>query len=205
MPPCLYLASASPRRHNILNQIGVPHIVLAVPTPPGADEPQLPNEPAEMYVLRTANEKAMRARAWVARQALAPLPILSADTTVILDGDILHKPTDVDDAANMLSRLSGRTHEVRTAIVVVDQTRIIADVAITAVTFKSLTPEDIRWYCASGEPFGKAGAYGIQGLGGTFVAHISGTFTGVMGLPVFETVRLLESFGVVLRERREVP
>lgn len=186
-----------------MNQIGVPHIVLAVPTPPGADEPQLPNEPAELYVLRTANEKAMRARAWVAQQALAPMPILSADTTVILGGDILHKPADADDAASMLSRLSGRTHEVRTAVVLVDQTRIMSDVAVTAVTFKPLTPEDIRWYCASGEPFGKAGAYGIQGLGGTFVAHISGTFTGVVGLPVFETVRLLENFSVTLHEGRE--
>ena len=199
MSPCLYLASASPRRHDILNQIGVPHHVLEVPAPPGADEPQLAHETAESYVLRTATEKAVRARHWIIREALTDLPILSADTTVILDGEILHKPTDTDDAARMLSLLSGRTHEVRTAIVLADQKRLLDDVAITAVTFKSLSPAEIRWYCESREPMGKAGAYGIQGLGGAFVSRIEGTYTGVMGLPVFETLRMLEAFGVAFR------
>jgi len=199
MQPSLYLASASPRRHDILNQIGVPHQVLDVPAPPGADEPQLANESAQAYVLRTATEKAIRARHWIVQERLSDLPILCADTTVILDGEILHKPVDADDAARMLALLSGRTHEVRTAIILADQTRLMDDVAITAVTFKTLSAAEIRWYCESQEPMGKAGAYGIQGLGGAFVSRIEGTFTGVMGLPVFETVRLLDAFGVEFR------
>ena len=199
MQPGLYLASASPRRHDILNQIGVPHQVLDVPAPPGADEPQLANESAESYVLRTATEKAIRARHWMMQEGLRDLPILSADTTVILDGEILHKPADAADAARMLSLLSGRTHEVRTAIVLADHMRLMDDVAITAVTFKTLSAAEIDWYCDSKEAMGKAGAYGIQGLGGAFVSRIEGTFTGVMGLPVFETLRLLDVFGVKFR------
>ena len=194
MRPRHYLASASPRRHELLKQIGVEHLVLDIPPSEGADEPQLPNESPAAYVLRTAHDKAQRAQQWIRQQRLQDHPILTADTTVILDETILHKPLDHADAARMLASLSGRTHEVRTAIVLSDQTRVLDDVAITSVTFKTLTAAEIEHYCRSQEPMGKAGAYGIQGYAGTFVTRIEGTFSGVMGLPVYETMRLLNAF-----------
>jgi septum formation protein len=198
--PCIYLASASPRRHELLLQMGVTHDILRVPAPAGEDEPRLPGEPAHVYVRRTARDKALRARHWVDGGATVdgkPLdrsrPILSADTTVILDGDILGKPADTEDAAAMLARLSGRSHSVHTAIALSRGAELLEDVSITEVRFKHLSLEEIRAYCATGEPMGKAGAYGIQGLAGLFVEYISGSYTGVMGLPVFETGRLLRS------------
>ncbi|NYT57302.1 septum formation inhibitor Maf [Alcaligenaceae bacterium] len=201
-PPCIYLASASPRRHEILLQMGVAHDVLRVPAPPGEDEPRLPNEPPHIYVLRTAREKALRAVQWLtavsATAALAdgePLdnnrPILSADTTVILDDDILGKPLNAGDAHSMLRRLSGRRHEVRTAVVLAHAGALHEAVSVTEVHFKTLTEAEIQAYCVSGEPMGKAGAYGIQGKAGLFVERISGSYTGVMGLPVYETGMLL--------------
>ncbi len=180
--------------------MGVTHDILRVPAPAGEDEPRLPGEPAHVYVRRTARDKAVRARHWVDGGATVdgkPLdrarPILSADTTVILDGDILGKPADTEDAAAMLARLSGRSHSVHTAIALSRGAELLEDVSITEVRFKPLSLEEIRAYCATGEPMGKAGAYGIQGLAGLFVEYISGSYTGVMGLPVFETGRLLRS------------
>ena len=200
--PFVYLASASPRRHELLKQIGVPHNVLVVPAPPGEDEPRLPGEKPEVYVRRTAREKA-----WRAKQALAAgtaqvqgssdaglnlhAPILSADTTVILDNDILGKPASLEEAASMLRRLSGRMHAVHTAITLIHGDTLHEDVSITEVRFKPLTETEIQTYCRTEEPMGKAGAYGIQGRAGLFVENITGSYTGVMGLPVFETGRLL--------------
>lgn len=195
--PRLYLASASPRRHEILTQLGVPHDVLKLPAVAGEDEPRLPGEPPADYVRRTARDKALRALAYLASPAgsgFEPRPVLAADTTVILDDDILGKPVDVDDARRMLWRLSGREHEVRTAVVVATPERLLEDVSVTTVHFAKLKEADVDAYCASGEPMDKAGAYGIQGLAGLFVEHIAGSFTGVMGLPVFETGRLLRRF-----------
>ncbi|MGB6104824.1 MAG: Maf family protein [Pusillimonas sp.] len=197
--PFIYLASASPRRHEILLQMGVRHEVLNVPAPPGEDEPRLPNEPPEIYVRRTARDKAERARRWLAdapgfecdEPTSRNTPILSADTTVILDGDILGKPADTDEARRMLRRLSGRGHAVHTAVVLAHAGTLREAVSITEVRFKVLTDTEIDTYCASAEPLGKAGAYGIQGKAGLFVEHISGSYTGVMGLPVFETGQLL--------------
>src|SRR5690606_40640365 len=165
--PRIYLASASPRRHELLLQMGVEHEILNVPSPPGEDEPRLPGEPAEVYVRRTARDKASRAVHWLARQDKSAgsgplgrrLPVLSADTTVILDGDILGKPTSHDDASEMLARLSGRVHSVHTAIALAYNDALLEDVSITEVSFGTLTDEEIREYCASGEPMGKAGAY----------------------------------------------
>lgn len=199
--PRIYLASASPRRHEILLQMGVDHQVLNVPSPPGEDEPRLPGEPAEVYVRRTAREKAHRATHWLELQGASldaqlprhPLPILSADTTVILNGEIFGKPACEDEARQMLARLSGRVHSVHTAIALAHNDTLLEDVSITEVSFKLLTDEEIREYCASGEPMGKAGAYGIQGKAGLFIEHISGSYSGVMGLPVFETGRLLQT------------
>jgi septum formation protein len=197
--PLIYLASASPRRHEILLQMGVEHQILNVPAPEGEDEPRLDMEAPEVYVLRTAREKAIRAQEWLAGpQALGTMnaldanrAVLSADTTVILDGDVLGKPAGADDARRMLARLSGSTHAVHTAVVLARGDRLLEDVSITQVRFKPLSDAEINAYCATGEPMGKAGAYGIQGKAAVFIEHIAGSYTGVMGLPIFETWRLL--------------
>jgi septum formation protein len=194
--PAIYLASASPRRHDLLLQIGIEHQMLDVPSPPGEDEPVLHNEAPSAYVRRTARDKALRALEWIDRQALPPRAVLTADTTVILDQAVLGKPADLADAARMLAQLSGRTHEVHTAIVLACDGRIHEDISITQVRFKTLSPADIDGYCRTGEPLGKAGSYGIQGAAAVFVEHISGSYTGVMGLPLFETHRLLAKAGL---------
>jgi len=196
--PRIYLASASPRRRELLTQIGVAHRVLAVPSPPGEDEPRHAGEAAEVYVRRTARDKAERGVRYLRDQALPALPLLAADTTVILDGDVLGKPADRDDAVAILRRLSGRAHQVHTAVVVAAAGQLHEAVSMTEVRLRTLSQQDIERYCDSGEPFGKAGAYGIQGLAGIFVEHIAGSYTGVMGLPVFETAQLLGRAGVVL-------
>jgi len=195
--PQIYLASASPRRHEILTQLGIPHDILKLPRVEGDDEPQLPGERPADYVKRTAREKAQRALAYLADPAisrLAPRPVLAADTTVILNNEILGKPASLDEARDMLERLSGSEHEVRTAVVVATPQRLLEAVSVTTVRFAVLSRDDIDAYCASGEPMDKAGAYGIQGLAGLFIEHISGSYTGVMGLPVHETGRLLRRF-----------
>lgn len=189
--PTLYLASASPRRHELLNQIGIAHEILRVPSPPGEDEPQLPNEAAADYVQRTALEKAERASLYVQQQELLVRPILSADTCVILNGQVLGKPTDPSDAAHILSQLSGQTHEVHTAVVLTHRQQWLKAVSITQVTMRKLSLKDIAMYIESGEAEGKAGAYGIQGLASIFIEKIEGSYSGVMGLPLYETWNLL--------------
>ncbi|HEY9316866.1 MAG TPA: nucleoside triphosphate pyrophosphatase [Achromobacter sp.] len=195
-PARLYLASASPRRRELLTQIGLAHEVLRVPAPPGEDEPQHPGESAADYVRRTASDKALRGRDWMRSQALPTLPLLAADTTVVLDGVVLGKPADRDDAMRILRALSGATHDVHTAVAVWAGNQLLEAVSVTQVRMRELTDDEIGRYCDSGEPFGKAGAYGIQGLAGTFIAHISGSYTGVMGLPLFETANLLRAAGI---------
>jgi septum formation protein len=194
--PRLYLASASPRRRELLTQIGLPHQVLDVPAPPGEDEPRHPGEAAADYVRRTAREKALRGERYMRERDLPALPLLSADTTVILDSDVLGKPADRRDAIRLLGRLSGSCHEVRTAVAVIADGQLYEDVSVTQVRMRALGTEEIERYCDSGEPYGKAGAYGIQGLAATFVAHISGSYTGVMGLPLYETASLLRRVGI---------
>lgn len=188
----IYLASASPRRHDILQQMGIPHVVLDVPSPPGKDEPQLPDEAPANYVRRTAREKALRAVEWIASQALPPRPILAADTTVILDGTILGKPVNADDARQMLARLSGTVHSVHTAVVLYHAGDLHELVSKTEVRMRPLSATEIDAYCATGEPMGKAGSYGIQGHAALFIEHIAGSYSGVMGLPIFETGQLLQ-------------
>lgn len=195
-PARLYLASASPRRRELLTQIGLAHQVLQVPAPPGEDEPQHPGESAADYVRRTARDKALRGRDWMRSQALPPLPLLAADTTVILNGVVLGKPADRDDATRILRALSGAAHEVHTAVAVWTGEQLLEAVSVTQVRMRELGDDEIGRYCDSGEPFGKAGAYGIQGLAGTFISHISGSYTGVMGLPLFETSDLLRAAGI---------
>lgn len=192
----LYLASASPRRRELLAQIGLAHEVLLVPAPPGEDEPQHPGESAADYVQRTARDKALRGRDWMFGQDLPQLPLLAADTTVILAGAVLGKPADRDDAMRILRALSGSAHEVHTAVAVWTGDRLLETVSITEVRMRELADAEIGRYCDSGEPYGKAGAYGIQGLAGTFISHIAGSYTGVMGLPLFETANLLRAAGI---------
>ncbi|MGA0583149.1 MAG: Maf family protein [Castellaniella sp.] len=207
MPPFILLASASPRRHEILDQLAIPHGILRVPAPEGEDEPRLPGEPAADYVRRTARDKAERAASWLASGARPDpppdgwpanwrdAPILCADTTVILKGDILGKPRDADDASNMLRRLSGRSHEVHTAVALACQGSVHEAVSISTVRFQTLSEADIAGYVASGEPFGKAGGYAIQGRAAAFIAHLDGSHSGVMGLPAHETTLLLKHCG----------
>jgi len=180
----------------LLTQIGLAHEVLLVPAPPGEDEPQHPGESAADYVQRTARDKALRGRDWMQEQGLAPRPLLAADTTVILNGKVLGKPADRDDAIRILRALSGAAHEVHTAVAVWTGEQLLEAVSITEVRMRELHDDEIARYCDSGEPFGKAGAYGIQGLAGTFISHISGSYTGVMGLPLFETANLLRAAGI---------
>lgn len=187
----IQLASASPRRRDILTQLGYA-VDLAVAE---IDETPHADEHAYDYVLRMAIEKN---RASVAKYGVRAMPVLSADTTVALNNDILGKPESVNDAHRILSALSGSTHQVLTAVCVSHQGKEYSVVQSSDVRFKTLTDDEIRAYIATGEPLDKAGAYGIQGMGGAFVAHLSGSFTGVMGLPVFETVALLRECGAVV-------
>lgn len=193
----IYLASRSPRRRELLLQMRVPHEVLVLAAT-DVDEPRLPGESPADYVVRTAREKAERGMVSVRKRGLSPRPILSADTTVILGDDILGKPADRDEAVRMLQRLSGTRHEVRTALALAVEDGVHEDVSITQVRFRELTERDIQRYCDSGEPYDKAGGYGIQGLAGVFVERIEGSYTGVMGLPLYETARLLAHAGILL-------
>lgn len=193
----IYLASRSPRRRELLSQLNVPYDVLDLP-PTDVDEPRLPGEPPAAYVCRTARDKAGRALALIEAAGLASRPVLTADTTVILGDDILGKPADQREACAMLRRLSGTRHEVRTALVLAADGMLHEDLSITTVQFRILSERDMLRYCATGEPYDKAGGYGIQGMAGVFVERIEGSYTGVMGLPLFETARLLAHAGIQL-------
>ena len=182
----LYLASGSPRRRELLTQLGLQFERLIT----HVEEQRQPQEAAEDYVRRLAADKA---RAGV---AVAPqnLPVLGADTIVVLNGEVLEKPRDAAHAAEMLSKLAGQTHQVMTAVALADTQRELDCLVITDVTFRNITPDEISQYIASGEPMDKAGAYGIQGLGGNFVRKINGSYHAVVGLPLVETSELLSHF-----------
>jgi septum formation protein len=184
----LILASASPRRRELLEQIGVPHRVVPV----HLDESVHPGELPLDYVERLAREKAQAG--FVAAGAVAPA--LGSDTAVILDGEILGKPRDEEDAVRTLLRLSGRRHQVMTGVAVADGEQCLADVVITEVSFVAFDEATARAYWASGEPCDKAGSYGIQGLGGVLVEAISGSYSAVVGLPLAQTAALLQRFGI---------
>ena len=187
--PLLVLASASPRRRELLAQIGVPHRVLAV----DLDESRLPGEAVADFVQRLARDKALAA--WHALPAVERGAVLGADTLVVLDGEPLGKPADREEALAMLARLSGRDHEVLTAVALVDPAPRLR-LSRSRVTFRATTAAERVAYWNSGEPADKAGAYGIQGLGAIFVAHLEGSYSGVMGLPLFETAGLLAEAGI---------
>jgi septum formation protein len=186
--PVLRLASASPRRRQLLDLIGVPHVV----TPADIDETPQSEERAERYVMRLAREKADAV--WRTR---SDLPVLGADTTVVIDEHILGKPESEADALDMLRKLSGRTHVVHTGIALrTADGREFMGISSTDVRFAHLAEAQMRAYWAAGEPQGKAGGYAIQGLGAVFVSHIAGSYTGVMGLPLYETAEMLRAAGV---------
>jgi septum formation protein len=185
--PVLRLASASPRRRQLLDLIGVPHVV----TPADIDETPLPDEAAGEYVMRLAREKAEAV--WARHQ---DLPVLAADTTVVVDDEILGKPESAELAREMLRKLSGRAHFVHTGVALRTMHGMEVDISSTDVEFTTLTDDMIRAYWDSGEPQGKAGAYAIQGFGAVFVREIAGSYTGVMGLPLFETAEMLRYAGI---------
>lgn len=190
----LYLASGSPRRQELLAQLGVSFERIVT----GIEEKRAEGESAQQYVSRLAREKAQAGEACVPRD----LPVLGADTIVILNGEVLEKPRDADHAARMLRNMSGQTHQVMTAVALADSQYVLDCLVVTEVTFRVLTDEEIAGYIASGEPMDKAGAYGIQGLGGCFVRKINGSYHAVVGLPLVETYELLSNFNS-LREGRD--
>ena len=196
----IYLASKSPRRRELLRQIGVDFelLLLRGDGPRGADvtEEVKPGELAAAYVARVADEKAAFAWTIVQTRRLTPRPVLAADTTVSIDGEILGKPANVDEAILMLERLSGRTHQVLTSIAVHFTNMAEQITQESEVRFATLSPETIKAYCATAEPYDKAGGYGIQGLAALFVEHIEGSHSGIMGLPLFETAQLLRRAGL---------
>lgn len=199
----IYLASRSPRRRELLAQIGVRYEPLlfreGARQDSDTDESVLPAEKPDDYVRRVTLLKA--GAAWnrvTLRRGLQRKPVLAADTTVEIDGEILGKPADAADATRMLGLLSGKRHRVLTAVALQLDQRVELAVSESLVTFARLDAERIANYVASGEPFDKAGAYGIQGRAGAFVERLEGSYTGVMGLPLYETATLLRLFGVVV-------
>lgn len=197
MSDFVYLASQSPRRRQLLEQIGIPHELL-LPDPDEdseALEAVRPGEAPAAYVQRVTGLKLDAAIARMRRRGLPPAPVLCSDTTVALGRTIYGKPADAADAARMLRELAGRTHRVLTAVAVQAGRKRVAALSDSRVTFAAMTPAQVRAYVASGEPMGKAGAYAVQGRAAVHIARIAGSYTGIMGLPLFETAQLLASVG----------
>jgi septum formation protein len=200
----VYLASRSSRRRELLKQIGVKFepLLLRLSAPRGADvdETRHEGESPAAYVERVAREKAECAYRILGMRAMGQRPVLAADTVVICDGEVLGKPANPDEAAAFLKRLSGRTHEVRTAIAVTSTalqgTQALTAVSVSQVTFRELGESEIKRYCETGEPYDKAGGYAIQGLAAVFIERLEGSYSGVMGLPLAETAQLLAKAGV---------
>jgi septum formation protein len=186
-PPVLCLASASPRRRALLAQIGVPHTVVSA----DIDEAVMAGETPAAYVVRLAQAKAGAVLAHC-----GGLPVLAADTTVVVGETICGKPKDQADAAAMLGRLAGRSHRVLTAVALIAPQGSNSRLSVSEVRLRALSAAEIRAYWESGEPRDKAGGYAVQGLGAAFIEHLSGSYSGVMGLPLFETAQLLSAAGL---------
>lgn len=197
MTKFIYLASQSPRRSQLLEQLGVRHELLL----PGADEDAealevaLHNEAPAAYVRRVTQLKLDAALKRLKLRGLPAAPVLCSDTTVALGRTIYGKPADADDAARILAELSGKTHRVLTAVALGTGRKREQALCESRVTFAEMSPRQIQAYIASNEPMGKAGGYGVQGRAAAFISHISGSYSGIMGLPMFETAQLLRSFG----------
>lgn len=191
--PLVCLASASPRRRALLAQIGVPHVVAGA----DIDEAVLPGEHPADYVLRMA-----RAKALAVRSRETALPVLAADTTVVLDDEICGKPHDEAQGVAMLGRLSGRTHQVLTAVALAAGETVAVRLSSSEVRFRPLSRAECLAYWHSGEPRDKAGGYAVQGYAAAFIEHLAGSYSGVMGLPLFETAQLLAAAGVLVSAPR---
>lgn len=185
----LYLASQSPRRRQLLEQLGVPFLVVDVDVPEQREAGESPSD----YVSRVAQAKARAGHMALNTDAAI---VLGADTEVVLDDDVFGKPADDNDAKAMLRRLSGRTHQVISVLWAVSGEAEHRETCVSRVRFADLSVPQIDAYVATGEPFGKAGAYAIQGRGGSLIEHLEGSYSGVMGLPLFETARLLSRFAL---------
>lgn len=185
----IYLASQSPRRQELLRQLDVDFQQVEN----DFDETVLPNELAEQYVSRLAKGKALAA---TQKLQVFDAPVLSADTVVVLDGECLGKPKNAIDAAQMLARLSGKKHQVMTSVFVCDQVQQAQALSVSSVMFDRLNDAMIEAYCKTLEPLDKAGSYAIQGKAASFIKRLEGSYSGVMGLPLFETRQLLDKFGV---------
>lgn len=196
--PLIYLASASPRRSALLAQIGVAHRVAPV----AVDESVAGAEAPEKYVTRLAALKADTL--WEQLPGEERLPVLGSDTTVVVDRTILGKPADEQDCIRILQLLSGRTHQVHTAVAVRSARGSEVRLSISDVTFRELAPAEMRAYWRTGEPADKAGGYAVQGRGAVFIRHIAGSYSGIMGLPLFETAELLAAHGIVDFQASEV-
>jgi septum formation protein len=198
----IYLASRSPRRRELLKQVGVvfdlPLLCESLSRGADVDETPRPNEGAADYVTRIARAKAEAGWRHIMQRRVRAQPVLAADTTVVLDGEILGKPADGQDAQRMLRRLSGRAHHVLTAVAVGYKERVESALSTSTVEFRQLEDEEIRRYVASGEPMDKAGSYAIQGRAASFVRTMSGSYSGVMGLPLFETAQLLRRYEIAM-------
>lgn len=201
----IYLASRSPRRRELLAQIGVRYNLLLFRSRPEAqedvNEAPLEGEAPAAYVERVARAKAEIGFQRMMQRNLPHAPVLAADTTVALTGGIMGKPANRDEAAEMLAALSGKRHEVLTAVALKQRDSLDSALSVSEVSFKTLTAEEIRLYVASGECDDKAGAYAIQGRAARFVTELRGSYSGVMGLPLYETAQLLERLGAP-RDRR---
>lgn len=195
-PDFIYLASQSPRRRQLLEQLGVRHELLL----PGADEDAegieavLPGEAPATYVQRVTQLKLDAALARLKRRGLPTAPVLCSDTTVALGRTIYGKPEDAVDARRMLGELAGHSHRVLTAVAIGTPRRRVQALCTSRVTFAPMSRQQIAAYVASGEPMGKAGAYAVQGRAAAFISHISGSYSGIMGLPMHETAQLLQAF-----------
>jgi len=196
----IYLASKSPRRRELLRQIGVEFELLLLrdqlPRGPEVNEDPLPGEKPEDYVVRVTREKAQYSAKIMLLRRLPVRPVLAADTTVVIDGRILGKPAGADDALDMLRLLSGRTHQVLTSVALHQNENTTQVTQVSEVTLATLTDDMMRAYCATSEPYDKAGGYGIQGMAAVFIERIAGSYTGIMGLPLHETARLLTQGGI---------
>ncbi|HSC11845.1 MAG TPA: Maf family nucleotide pyrophosphatase [Rhodanobacteraceae bacterium] len=186
----LYLASQSPRRRQLLEQVGIRFDTVDVDVP----EARAPGEPPADYISRVAREKAGAGMLKLA--GVAGAVVLGADTEVVLDGEVFGKPVDAAHATAMLRRLGGRTHEAISAVWCVSAGREERAISVSEVTFAALSEAAIAAYVASGEPIGRAGAYAIQGRAAAFISRLSGSYSGVMGLPLFETLELLRRYGI---------
>jgi septum formation protein len=197
--PFVYLASQSPRRQALLDQIGVAYRVLLPTDVEAAEalEAVLPQESALKYVKRVTRLKVLAALEQIQLQSLEAAPVLCADTTVVVDRHILGKPANESEATRMLSLLSGKTHQVLTAVAIGHNQDIHLALSRSRVKFASMTAADIQDYVASQEPMGKAGAYAIQGRASAFISHVSGSYSGIMGLPLYETTQLLKHIRAV--------